>query len=180
MANRASNARGILMLTVKPKTPLDPRHLDRRRFLKTAGLLTAASVAGAKLWAADESVTLPFENGMRDLVAYPQKRPLIRLTTRPPQLETPFSVFNEGVITPNDAFFVRYHLADIPTNIDPATFRLRVKGAVNAPLDLSLAALKDLGGPVHIGAVNQCSGNSRGFFTPRVGGGQLGHGAMGN
>jgi hypothetical protein len=29
-------------------------------------------------------------------------------------------------------------------------------------------------------AVNQCSGNSRGFFNPRVAGGQLGNGAMGN
>ena len=27
---------------------------------------------------------------------------------------------------------------------------------------------------------NQCSGNSRGFFDPRVAGGQLGNGAMGN
>ena len=53
-------------------------------------------------------------NGDRSLVRYPGKRPLIRLTSRPPQLETPFSVFNEGVVTPDDAFFVRYHLADIP------------------------------------------------------------------
>ena len=60
-------------------------------------------------------VTLPFENGERELVAYPQKRPLILLTARPPQLETPFSVFNESVITPNDAFFVRYHWSGIPT-----------------------------------------------------------------
>ena len=29
-------------------------------------------------------------------------------------------------------------------------------------------------------AVNQCSGNSRGFFEPRVAGGQLANGAMGN
>jgi sulfite dehydrogenase (cytochrome) subunit A len=28
-------------------------------------------------------------------VRYPGKRPLIRLTARPPQLETPFAVFNE-------------------------------------------------------------------------------------
>lgn len=156
-----------------------PHDFDRRRFLKAAGLLTAASVVLPKAWA-DETVTLPFDNGTRDLVAYPGKRPLIRLTARPPQLETPFAVFNEGVITPNDAFFVRYHLADIPTKIDPATYRLRVKGAVNAPLELSLAELKSLGDPVEIVAVNQCSGNSRGFFTPRVAGGQLGHGAMGN
>src|SRR5215213_7026607 len=129
----------FLMLTVKLKTHPDPSHLDRRRFLKAAGLLTAASVAGSKLWAADESVTLPFENGVRDLVAYPQKRPLIRLTTRPPQLETPFSVFNEGVITPNDAFFVRYHLTLSPPPeevLAPEKFRLEVKGKVNSALKL--------------------------------------------
>ena len=33
---------------------------------------------------------------------------------------------------------------------------------------------------VEIVAVNQCSGNSRGFFEPRVAGGQFGNGAMGN
>lgn len=133
-----------------------------------------------RLWAAEERVVLPFENGERELVAYPQKRPLIRLTTRPPQLETPFSVFNEGALTPNDAFFVRYHLSDIPTKIDPATFRLRVRGKVKTALELSLAELKQLAPAVELVAVNQCSGNSRGHFVPRVGGGQLSHGAMGN
>jgi DMSO/TMAO reductase YedYZ molybdopterin-dependent catalytic subunit len=112
-------------------------------------------------------------------VKYPQKRPLIRLTTRPPQLETPMSVFNEGVITPNDAFFVRYHLSDIPLSIDPDTFRLEIKGAVESPLTLSLADLKKFE-PVELIAVCQCSGNGRGFSQPRVGGGQLGNGAMGN
>ena len=34
------------------------------------------------------------------------------------QLETPFEVFNDGIVTPNDAFFVRYHNAGIPTSID--------------------------------------------------------------
>jgi DMSO/TMAO reductase YedYZ molybdopterin-dependent catalytic subunit len=33
---------------------------------------------------------------------------------------------------------------------------------------------------VEIAAVNQCSGNSRGFFQPRVPGGEWGNGAMGN
>ena len=41
-------------------------------------------------------------------------------------------------------------------------------------------ALKRLADPVEIVAVNQCSGNSRGHFTPRVNGGQLSNGAMGN
>jgi sulfite dehydrogenase len=105
---------------------------------------------------------------------------LILVTTRPPQLETPFSVFNEGVITPNDAFFVRYHLAEVPTSIDPKTFKVEIKGKVNSPMTLSLTDLKTKFDPVEIVAVNQCSGNSRGFSTPRVAGGQLGNGAMGN
>lgn len=163
-----------------PPHERDPSTLNRRRFLKNAGLLAAAVASGSKSWAQNARVTLPFENGGRDLVAYPQKRPLIRLTTRPPQLETPFAVFNEGLITPNDAFFVRYHLANIPTSLDPATFRLSVRGSVRTPLELSLRELKALADPVEVVAVNQCSGNSRGFFTPRVGGGQLAHGAMGN
>src|SRR5205823_975548 len=108
------------------------------------------------------------------------KRPLILLTTRPPQLETPFSVFNEGVLTPNDAFFVRYHLSQVPTSIDPANFRLTVNGSVNSPLTLSLEELKTKFEPVELVAVNQCSGNGRGFFNPRVAGGQMGNGAMGN
>jgi len=135
-----------------------------------------------KLWAAD-TVTLPFENGERPLVSYPQKRPLIRLTSRPPQLETPFAVFNENVLTPNDAFFVRYHLSLSPPAEDtlkPDVFRLSIQGTVNQPLKVSVAELKQQFENVEIVAVNQCSGNSRGFSNPRVAGGQLGHGAMGN
>ena len=39
------------------------------------------------------TTTLPFENGQRELVQYPGKRPMIRLTTEALQLETPFQVF---------------------------------------------------------------------------------------
>ena len=88
------------------------------------------------------------------------------MTARPPQLETPFAVFNEGVVTPNDAFFVRYHLADIPLRIDPEKFRIDIKGKVSSPLSLSLQDLKTSFEPIEIVAVNQCSGNSRGFFEP--------------
>lgn len=151
----------------------------RRRFLKQAGMAGMAAALGDAL-AAPSLVRLPFENGERELVAFPQKRPMIVLTSRPPQLETPFSVFGEGVITPNDAFFVRYHWSAIPTAIDPQAYRLKVGGHVNAPLELSLDAIKQMGTPVDIVAVNQCSGNSRGHFSPRANGGQLSNGAMGN
>ena len=99
---------------------------------------------------------------------------------RPAQLETPFSVFDEGIITSNDAFFVRYHLADIPLKIDPDAFRVTIQGKVETPLSLSVAELKAGFEPIEIAAVNQCAGNSRGFFEPRVAGGQIGNGAMGN
>lgn len=155
--------------------------MTRRRFLRaTSFAAIGGTFSGAAIRAlAEESITMPFANGQRPLVKFPQKRALILLTTRPPQLETPFSVFNEGVLTPNDAFFVRYHLSQIPTSIDPKTFKVEIKGKVNSPLTLSLADLKKFH-PVEIVAVNQCSGNGRGFSNPRVGGGQSGNGTMGN
>ncbi len=154
-------------------------HPSRRRFLKQATVLGFAAMTSGRL-SAQEIVTLPFENGERPLVKYPGKRPLIRHTTRPPQLETPFSVFDGGAITPNDAFFVRYHLTlSPPTSVDPETFRLSLKGKVENPLDLSLDDLKKFE-EIEITAVNQCSGNSRGFSQPRVPGGQLANGSMGN
>lgn len=89
------------------------------------------------------------------------------------------AVFDQHVLTPNEQFYVRWHWSNIPSDINPAAFRLRIHGQVNRPLDLSLKALRALGG-VDLVAVNQCSGNSRGFFQPRVPGAQWGNGAMGN
>lgn len=152
--------------------------IDRRNLITAM----AGALLPTPLWArADEGrIALPFANGERTLARYPQKRPLIRLTTRPPQLETPMALFNQGPITPNDAFFVRYHLSDLPLDIDARQFRLAIGGHVDRPLSLSLRELKRDFPVQEIVAVNQCSGNGRGFFEPRVGGGQLGNGAMGN
>jgi sulfite dehydrogenase (cytochrome) subunit A len=133
--------------------------------------------------AAPDSVELPFANGTRPLVQFPGKRPLIQMTARPPQLETPFQVFADSVadgslLTPNDAFFVRYSMGQLPLDLKLDAWRLAVEGHVAKPLSLSLAQLKAMP-TAEIVAVNQCSGNSRGFSEPRVGGGQLAHGAMG-
>ncbi len=152
---------------------------ERRNFLVGAAAAGLTSMTTAQARAA-ATVTLPMENGTRPLVAFPQKRPLILLTPRPPQLETPFSVFDQGVLTPNDAFFVRWHLSGIPTTVDGAAFRIRVHGAVKHPLSLSVDDLRTKFKPFEIVAVNECSGNSRGLFSPRVPGGQWDNGAMGN
>lgn len=147
-----------------------------------AGVLTLGdSTIGATVSGIDDTVEgVSLAAGPRPLVRYPGKRPLIRVTTRPPHLETPFAVFDQGPITPNDAFFVRYHLADLPLALDPDAYRLSIGGHVSRPLQLSLSELRSIAEPVEVVAVNQCSGNSRGFFSPRVFGAQLGNGAMGN
>lgn len=155
-------------------------NFNRRYLLQCMGLVTAGLALRPRSSFASETETLGFSNGTRELVVYPQKRPMLRVTARPPHLETLFSVFNESVLTPNDAFFVRYHLANVPTSIDPDTYQLRIKGLVDKPLTLSLRALKALGRSVERVAVNQCSGNSRGYGSPRVFGAQLGNGSMGN
>jgi len=192
----------------------------RRNFLRNAGLVGLAGIAGSQGLKAvasgtevrtitvdpqtdPKTITLPFENGTRPMVQYPQKRPLIRLTTRPPKLETPFPMFNDGIITPNDAFFVRYHNMEIPgvidgfgidpSVIDPNTFRLTVTGpdpdplavvppvaTITTALSLSLSDLINKFERVTVVAVNQCAGNSRAFSDPRMAGGQIANGAMGN
>jgi DMSO/TMAO reductase YedYZ molybdopterin-dependent catalytic subunit len=155
-----------------------PQRLRRR--LLAGGALAGLGI-GTRAFAQSRTVELPIANGTRRLVAYPEKRPLIVLTSRPPQLETPFEVFNEGVFTPNDAFFVRYHNAGIPTSVDADAHTIRIGGnAAGKPYTLTMAELRTQFKPVEVVAVNQCSGNSRGLFTPRVTGGQLTNGAMGN
>src|SRR3954465_3606649 len=167
------------MTVIHRKAPGGDYMFDRRDLLKGAGLATLAATLNSTKALALDTVTLPFANGERPLVKYPQNRPMIGLTSRPPQLETPFSVFNDGPITPNNAFFVRYHLSDLPSSPAPAKFTLGVRGRVEKPLKLSLKDIRKMKA-TEIVAVNQCSGNSRGFLEPRVAGGQLANGAMGN
>ena len=150
--------------------------LSRRNFLAGAGAAGAALLlprSGAVAGAVD-----PILSG-RPLVRYPQKTDLILLTSRPPQLETPMKYFDRA-ITPNEAFFVRYHVFPIPTRVDLAEWRLRVGGLVDRPLELPMADLREKFPAVAITAACQCAGNSRGRFSPRVLGGQWGDGAMGN
>lgn len=149
--------------------------LSRRAALGAIGLGSAT----APLWA-QQVARLGFDNGDRPIAGgFPEKGAMIVQRSRAPLLETPWEVFGQNVFTPNDRFFVRWHYPDIPLSVDTAAFRLRIGGAVETPRALTLADLLKLP-RVELAAVNQCSGNSRGFFGPRVPGAQWGHGAMGN
>ena len=146
---------------------------SRRKFIKAAGVMTAMTALGefpADLFAAVDRMKM---------VRFPEKSDLILLTSRPPQLETPLSYFSK-LITPNDELFVRWHISDVPTSVDTATWRLAVGGNTEKELQLSMDDLKMKFEKVTYTAVIQCSGNSRSFFEPPVAGGQWQNGAMGN
>src|SRR5271169_839920 len=160
--------------------------MNRRRFvtlLASAGSAAVVQRALGRTAGFSSDGAFPYLGegvvASRELVRYPQKTDLILLTDRPPQLETPLRYFQSD-LTPNEAFFVRWHVSGIPTNVDLHTFRLEVNGHVQKPLSLSLSDLKTKFKSVSLVALAQCAGNSRSLFEPRVPGGQWGNGAMGN
>ncbi len=170
-------------------------HAISRRALLKALAGTGAAAIGAGLWARQAMAQQllgerpqaaftgpganPYWNSPGPIVTYPQKDPLILLTDRTVQLETPRHYFLEP-FTPNSAFYVRWHLDQIPNRVDLAAWRMSIEGQVARPLKFSFSDLISAFPPVTLAAVNQCSGNSRGVFQPRVAGGQWGNGAMGN
>ncbi|HKE07690.1 MAG TPA: molybdopterin-dependent oxidoreductase [Candidatus Acidoferrum sp.] len=171
------------------------RCFSRRGFLKTLGVgtggITLSRWLGPGPMMAQEPVqTKAMEtftgpganshwNSIGPYVAEPEKVPLILLTDRPIQLETPRHYFRTA-FTPNEAFYVRWHLDGIPNAVDLRAWKLQIEGSVNKPLALGLPDLMQKFKPVSLAAVNQCSGNSRSRLQPRVPGGQWGNGAMGN
>jgi sulfite dehydrogenase (cytochrome) subunit A len=155
--------------------------MNRRRVLKGgAGMLALAGGGSLPRFAAAAGLGLPAGTVAEQVLeALPGKLPLIKKTYRPPNYETPISYFNRAVV-PNDAFFVRYHLPDIP-EVDAVSWRLSIGGpGVQTPREFTRDELKSQFARVEIAAVNQCAGNRRGFSQPHVPGVQWGPGAMGN
>lgn len=158
----------------------------RRSLLSAAGAgaaLAGSSLALPKLLEA-EADGLQLSPGVPTGVAsvarmetLPGKKPLIKLAYRAPNYESPLEYFH-APITPNDEFFVRYHLSNIP-QVDAKTYKIVVGGeGANDQATLTLDDLKAM--PAYeLVAVNQCSGNRRGLSNPHVAGVQWGYGAMG-
>ena len=160
---------------MQTKHPLPNRSVSRRFFLRLLGVASGGTFLTPSL----KSAVLERDHPQEQLVRFPEKTDLILRTDRPPQLETPLQYFLHD-LTPNEAFYVRWHLEGIPTAIDVEAFRLQIDGHVEKPISLSLADLRAKFETVSLIAVNQCSGNSRSFFEPRVPGGQWKNGALGN
>ncbi len=157
----------------------------RRDFLKVSagGLLLAGGIRGADPATAADSLgpaaLPPGALQSAQLAALPGKLPLIKKSFRPPNFETPVRFFNEA-FTPNDAFFVRYHLAEIP-QVSLQNWKLAIAGdALDKPFEITYEELLRDFEQVEVAAVCMCSGNRRGLSQPHVPGVQWGHGAIGN
>ena len=146
--------------------------------LETSGSLAAGLLLPKRLAAAPGD-GLPEGTAASALLdALPGKQPLIKRTFRPPNYETPVAVFHHAY-TPASAFYVRWHLG-VP-DLALADWRLRLSGpAIRSPRQFTRAELTRKFRLHEVAAVNQCSGNRRGLFSPHVPGVQWGYGAMGN
>ena len=154
--------------------------MDRRSFVR--GVAGGMALAGGQLLLPRSLLAAGLPSGAlasEELYALAGKQPLIKRSFRPPNFEMPVAQFSD-VITPNDRFFVRWHLASIP-QVDPREWRLSIGGdAASQPFELSLEELQRDFEHVETVAVCACSGNRRGLSDPHVFGVQWGYGAMGN
>jgi sulfite oxidase len=106
---------------------------------------------------------------------------LIVWSEEPLNAETPAELLHQSAITPNELFFVRSH-GSIP-EVEPAAYRLTVRGLVAEPLTLSLTDLRQRFEHVTLDAVLSCAGNRRSelaAIAPIPGQAPWGPGATGN
>ena len=101
---------------------------------------------------------------------------LIVREQEPRNLESPASALRE-LVTPTERFYVRSHFA-VPT-IEPAAYRLKIEGAVDRPVELSLDDLTRMPSRTQRSML-ECAGNGRVFLVPKQPGAQWQIGAAGN
>jgi DMSO/TMAO reductase YedYZ molybdopterin-dependent catalytic subunit len=101
---------------------------------------------------------------------------LIIRQKEPVNLETPLDQV-DSYLTPTELFYVRSHFP--APRLDLGTYRLRIHGAVKAPLSLSYQQLRDMPSETRV-ATLECAGNGRVFLVPQVPGAQWELGAVGN
>ena len=159
------------------------RHgLSRRRFLRLLGVGGSAAVLNA--CERGEGPSQASAGTGQASVSPGAERPWIKdpapFIRQPTNLETRLSSL-EGLLTPNELFFVRNH-ARTPI-LDASSYRLRIGGdAIPEPLELSLAELREMPSRSMV-AYLECAGNWRSFFERSLGqtarGGPWGTGAVG-
>src|SRR5690242_16115622 len=104
--------------------------MHRRDFLLRSAALAGLPLVAGRSRAIDPTPT--------DVVSFPG---MIVRQREPINLEFPFSSLDRFTL-PNERFYVRNHFA-MP-KVDPRSWRLRVEGAVNQTLDLSLDDIRKM------------------------------------
>ncbi len=154
-------------------------NLDRRGFMRGAGLATMGALIGA---------AIPFHRNMppgfipEALAAagmkIKRKNGITILDDRPVNAETPPHLLDDDV-TPTARHFIRNNGIP-PENMSPDNWMLSIDGLVNNPLKLSIANLKNKFELVTRKICIECGGNSHAFFDPKAKGNQWSLGAVGN
>ncbi|WP_270935743.1 sulfite oxidase [Falsiroseomonas oryzae] len=108
------------------------------------------------------------------------KAPLILQGERPLVAETPEHLLDEPV-TSYANHFIRNN-GGVPEALsgDPRTWKIRIDGEVNTPLELTLGELEARFPVVTRQLQMECGGNGRAFFAPQTRGNQWGNGAISN
>src|SRR5262245_11230903 len=101
---------------------MNQESLTRRNFLATSAALSMSALLNDRVWAAQQPAL-----------------ERIQRSQSPVNLEAPLAVL-ERAITPNDLHYVRNHFA-VPM-LQANTWRLRVVGAVEREMELSLDDLR--------------------------------------
>src|SRR3989440_11670779 len=156
---RLAGARLALLLRAARNCPAASEHrghgrylMNRRGFVQLIGATGAAALTSS-CNRINSGVGTP--SSPTHLIRFPEKTELILRTDRPPQLETPLHYFRQD-LTPNEAFYVRWHLEGIPTSVDPGVFRLQIGGHVQKLALLSMTDLRTHFEPFSLIALNQC------------------------
>ncbi len=142
-----------------------------------AGLGLGGLATALPAWLRHGQAPLPGGPDLRDLTtAFPDKGPMILQRTRPPLLETPFEVFDQGVFTPRPLLRALALGLD-PHEVDANAYRLTVRGHVDRAVAVArrarpAAALRDRRRQPMLGQFRACS--SRGCRA------QWANGSMGN
>lgn len=132
--------------------------VNRRSFMKAAAV-TTLPLLGESRWS---------------FAADTKADGLIVREKDPENLEFPFAKL-DSFLTPNELFYVRNHFSK--PKIDPSTWKLKVSGAVEKPMELTLdqvLALPSRAMPITL----ECAGNGRALLNPKAKGVQWDLGAV--
>ena len=156
-------------------------NVDRRGFLRGAGLATMAGVLGA---------TIPFGRNMPGGLipaalaeqtsgfSIDGKDGLTVLNDRPLNAETPAHLLDDDV-TPTARHFVRNNGIP-PENTAADGWTLEVDGLVDNPMKLGIDDLRERFEVVRMALQLECGGNGRAAFNPPASGNQWTVGAVAN